>query len=125
MLEHLNHSLQAPKRVVVMGAGGFVGGAIVERLKREGMPVLPLGRAKVDLLVAEAGDRLLHHLRDGDAFVAASAIAPCKTPQMLVQNMVMAQVMVDALCQAPIAHVVNISSDAVYSDRAEPLTESS
>ena len=44
---------------------------------------------------------------------------------MLVKNMVMAQAMVRALVASPVAHVINISSDAVYADSPEPLTESS
>jgi len=32
MLEHLNQSLQKPARAVVIGAGGFVGGAIARQL---------------------------------------------------------------------------------------------
>jgi nucleoside-diphosphate-sugar epimerase len=35
MLEHLNASPQAPSRVVVIGAIGFVGSALVARLARE------------------------------------------------------------------------------------------
>ena len=125
MLEHLNPAPRPPARVVVMGAGGFVGGALAARLARDAIPVLALGRQDVDLLAAGASERLAAMLRADDAFVAVSALAPCKNSEMLVQNMVMARAMVRALAAAPAAHVINISSDAVYADSAEPLTESS
>jgi nucleoside-diphosphate-sugar epimerase len=55
--------------------------------------------------------------------VAAAARAPVKDSAMLVENMIMARAMVRAL--ASVAHVVNISSDAVYADSDKPLSESS
>ena len=125
MLEHLSVSKRAPTRVVVMGAGGFVGGALAARLARDGVAVLPVGRKQIDLLAADASERLAAMLRPDDAFVAVSALAPCKNSEMLVQNMVIARAMVRALALSPVAHVVNISSDAVYADSPGPLTESS
>src|SRR5204863_9626391 len=70
-------------------------------------------------------DKLKALLKSGDSVVAASAKAPVKNPDMLVENMVMARAMVQALAGVPLAHVVNISSDAVYADSDRPLTESS
>lgn len=125
MLEHLNTLKRTPARVVVMGAGGFVGGALAARLARDGVPVLALGRREIDLLAEDAAVRLAAMLRPDDAFVAVSALAPCRNSKMLVKNMVMAHAMVRALVAAPVAHVINISSDAVYADSPEPLTESS
>ncbi len=124
MLEHLNPSSQYPARVVVMGVGGFVGGSLAARLARDGVPVLALGRGEIDLLAAGAAERLAAMLRADDAFVAVSALAPCKNSEMLVQNMVMARAMVRALAASPVTHVINISSDAVYADSPDPLSES-
>src|SRR5260370_19111654 len=107
-----------------MGAGGFVGGALAARLARDGVPVLGLGRREIDLLAEDAAERLAAMLRPNDAFVAVSALAPCKNSEMLVKNMVMAHAMVRALMASPVAHVVNITSAAGYSDSPRPLTES-
>jgi UDP-glucose 4-epimerase len=43
----------------------------------------------------------------------------------MIENMVMTRAMVEALARTPVAHVINISSDAVYADGPLPLTESS
>jgi UDP-glucose 4-epimerase len=125
VLEHLNSAAVAPRRAVVMGAAGFVGGAIARRLARDGIPVLALGRKEVDLLAADAARRLAALLRPEDVFVAVSARAPVKNSDMLVDNIVMARAMVRALDEVPPAHVVNISSDAIYADSDRPLNEES
>jgi len=125
MLVHGHIAPIPPKRVVVMGAGGFVGGALAARLRRDKVPLLALGRADLDLHATDAAVRLAALLRRDDAFVAVAARAPCKNADMLVENIGMARAMVGALALAPVAHVVNISSDAVYADGPLPLTESS
>lgn len=125
MLEHLNPTPVAPKRVVVLGAGGFVGGAVCARLARDGVPVLALARREVDLLAPDAAARLAAYLQPDDAFVAVSARAPVKNADMLVENMIMVRAMLGALAQRPVAHVVNVSSDAVFADCDGPLTEAS
>lgn len=125
MLEHTHATPQAPQRVVVMGARGFVGGAIMRRLAAAGIDALGLGREQVDLQAPGAAEQLAALLRPTDTFVAVSALAPCKDADMLVDNMVLARSLVRALQLAPVAHVVNISSDAVYGDSTEPLTEAS
>lgn len=123
VLAHLNSSPVLPQRVVVIGAGGFVGRAIAARLKQKGAEVLALTRRDVDLLAPDAARTLQSVLRAGDAVVAAAARAPCRDVALMIENMTIVQVMVDALANAPVSHVVNISSDAVYPDQPVPLTE--
>lgn len=123
MLVHLNARPILPKRVVVMGAGGFVGKAVSARLAKDGVPVLALGRGDIDLLAPDAAASLALLLHPQDVFIAVSARAPVKNPDMLVENMVMARAMVQALADAPVSHVVNVSSDAIYGDSSDPITE--
>ena len=42
-------------RIAVTGATGFIGGAIVRRIERDGRAVLALSSAELDLLRADAG----------------------------------------------------------------------
>jgi UDP-glucose 4-epimerase len=125
MLSHGNAAPTAPARVVVMGAGGFVGHAIAGRLERDCIPVLRLGRREVDLLAPDGADRLAARLHPEDVLVAVSALAPCRSAAMLRDNIVMAVAIAKAAGAMPLAHVVNISSDAVYADSPTPLTEAS
>ena len=123
MLEHHNTEPKKPARVVVIGAAGFVGGAIAERLARDRVQVLRVTRNEVDLSSPGAEAQLRKIIQPADAVVAAAAKAPVKDSAMLVENIAMARALARACAGA--AHVVNISSDAVYGDFAEPITESS
>lgn len=123
MLQHAFPTRTPPQRVVVIGAAGFVGGAVHKRLRAEGVDVLALGRADVDLLAADATERLAGLLKPGDAVVAAAARAPCKNLDMLIENMTVTRAMLGAITTVAVAHVVNVSSDAVYGDEPVPLTE--
>ena len=125
MLTHLVVPGQAPARAVVLGAHGFVGGAAVKALTVAGVPVLGVGRGDLDLLDPGAAPALIDRLRAGDALVVVSARAPVKNNAMLIDNLRMMSAVCDAIAAVPPAHVVYISSDAVYADSAAPLNESS
>jgi len=124
MLRHLELAPVKPQRVVVAGARGFVGSAVCRHLAAAGVETLALTRAECDLLEPDAIERLAGLLCDGDAIVAASAIAPCKNIDMLIDNMRLTRALVAAIGRTNVSHVVNISSDAVYGDEPVPLTES-
>jgi UDP-glucose 4-epimerase len=125
MLEHKNLVPTQPVRVVMIGAGGFVGSAITAHLAGNGVSVLPLTRKELNLLAEDAAAKLKDLLRPRDSVVMVSAIAPAKTVPVLMQNLKMAEAVCVALSEAEIAHLVYVSSDAVYSDDANPVTERS
>jgi UDP-glucose 4-epimerase len=125
VLEHLNRQPVAPSRVVVIGAGGFIGGTLARQLAAAGIPVLAVTRRDVDLLAQDASSRLRALLRPTDSVAFISAIAPAKTNAMLMQNLRMAEAACEALSEVPPAHLVYVSSDAVYADDANPVTERS
>ena len=125
MLEHLHPVPSAPQRVVIIGAGGFVGGAIRKKLTADGIATLPLTRRELNLLDDGAAATLARILQPTDSVVMVSAVAPVKTAPMLMQNLKMAEAVCNVLAAQPIAHLVYISSDAVYADDANPVTESS
>lgn len=125
MLKHQNPRSQSPARVVVLGAGGFIAGAIVRALSLHGISILGLGRPAFDLLKKNSFENLMQQLRPDDTLVFASAKAPCKDSGMLRENLVMAEAVCAALKARPVAHVIYISSDAVYKDSTQPLDEGS
>jgi nucleoside-diphosphate-sugar epimerase len=125
MITNLHKSPRKPARAVVLGARGFIGGAAARRLRSEGIEVLALGRDSCDLLAPDATTRLKEELRPDDTLVFVSARAPVKNVTMLIENIRMGEAVCAALRDRPVAHVVYISSDAVYKDSAEPISESS
>lgn len=125
MMQHAVHNPARPQRVVILGAKGFVGSALKARLLQESGDVLALGRSDLDLNAPGASDKLAGILLPHDTLVVISAEAPCKNYKMLLNNIQMMQTVCDALTQTPVRHVLYVSSDAVYADSAEKLTESS
>ena len=123
MLTH--HTTTPPERVVILGAGGFVGGTTLAHLRAQGVPTLALGRPGLDLLAPEAATALAAALRPTDTLVFVSAIAPVKNSAMLLDNLRMGAAVTTALRQQPVAHVIYVSSDAVYKDSDGPLDETS
>jgi len=125
MLAHLNPIPTMPERVVVLGAGGFVGRSVVRRLAADGVADLALTRREIDLLAEDAVPKLTKLLRPRDGLVVISATVPARSPAILAQNVRMVEVVGEVLAKAPVAHVVYMSSDAVYSDDANPVSEAS
>jgi nucleoside-diphosphate-sugar epimerase len=125
VLHHHNPSAAAPVRVVILGSGGFIGNAIWRQLCANGRTVIGLPRDALDLSADGAADRLAPLLHADDALVIAAAKAPCKTPAMMLENVRMMAAVCEALATQPVAHLVYISSDAVYADGPLPLAESS
>jgi UDP-glucose 4-epimerase len=116
MLQHQLDKRQTPTRVVVLGARGFIGRHLIPLLSAEGIPTLALGSADLDLADGSAAEKLGSHLRPDDALVMLSAITPDKgrDSTALLKNLVMAKAVCDALAKRPVAHVIYVSSDAVY-----------
>jgi len=123
MIANLHDAPRKPSRVVVLGAGGFIGAAATRRLRSEGIEVAALGRSSCDLLAPGAATRLAAELRPNDTLVFVSARAPVKNVAMLMENIRMGEAVCAALKERPVAHVAYVSSDAVYKDSAEPLSE--
>lgn len=124
MLTH-HHAPKNPDRVVVIGAGGFVGSTIVDVLRSAGISTVALTRQEADLLTADGAQRLMAKLVNGDPVVFISAVAPVKTTAQLMANLRMAEAACTAFLAVPPAHLLYISSDAIYADDANPVTERS
>ena len=113
------------RKIVVFGAGGFVGQAISNGLKSGGHSVLDLARNDVDLLDERSFEKIQQMVNDGDIAVLAFARAPARSLEDIFENMLMMQNALKFLKNRNLSYVLNISSDAVYSDSKEPLNEHS
>lgn len=123
MLVHRLETPAKPERVVILGRRGFVAGAIAARLAADSIDTLALGSQDLDLLGDGAGTALADRLRESDALVVVSAIAPCKDIPGLMKNLTMIASVCAALERVQPAHLVYVSSDAVYADDANPVNE--
>ena len=102
MLKHLLDKSSKPKRVVVLGAAGFVGAACCRRLEILGVKVLPLSRTELDLNHPEAGELLANLLKPDDSLLFVAAKAPVKTESMLIENVEIASSVCQALKKSPV-----------------------
>jgi len=114
-------------RVVLLGKHGFVARALGRHLQSLGIPVEALGKDDVDLTQAGAVEALGAQLRETDAVVVTATLTPDKGRDVrtLMKNLTMAAHLCDALDRRPCAHVVYLSSDAVYTADEMGLTEAS
>ena len=126
MLTHAR-ATAAPARTVVVGCRGFVGSAVLAHLGALGWPAEGVSSADVDLTAEGAGAALASRLREDDAVVLVSALTPDrgKDAATLERNVRMARHVAEALIERPVAQLVNIGSDAVYDDDANPVRERS
>ena len=99
-----------PARAVVLGANGFIGGAVLRALRAAGVESAALGRPGLDLLRPEAAQQLAATLRAEDTLVFVSAKAPVKNSEMLLENLTMARAVCAALQRRPVSHVIYVLS---------------
>jgi len=127
MLQHLNQTAIKPQRVIIVGAGGFVGSTTLKNLQSKGIETVGVTRQSIDLLKPNAQHALAEYVQQGDALVMVSAIAPCKNSEQLIENLQMMQAVSNVIKDkaAMLSHVVYISSDAVYADDVALATEDS
>ena len=112
MIVHAHAEPRDPARVVVLGARGFIGAALMQRL-----PALGISKAEIDLTSPDAVERLAARLQPNDALVMLSALTPDKGRDLgaLMKNLAMMTHVCAALEKKPVGHFVYFSSDAVYS----------
>lgn len=116
MLAHHHDTPKPPKRAIVLGGGGVVGGAVVGVLQEHGTEVVAPNSAELDLAGDGAGDALAKLLRPDDALIILAALTPDKGRDVatFMKNLRMMAAVCGALEQNPCAHIVYMSSDAVY-----------
>ncbi len=127
MLIHHQTPPVTPKRVVLLGASGFLAKALMDRLAKAAVPVRAIGREEIDLTADGAGTRLAGALTPGDTLVFLSAVTPDKGRgiEHFLANVRMGEAVCAAIAAVMPAHIVYASSDAVYPFSAAPTTEAS
>ena len=111
-------------RIVVFGASGFIGFGIAQQLSSEGNEVIRLTRRDVDLVSVDAPLVIRSLVKDNDLIVFAAADAPCKNVHQFENNIVMLSKLLEGLAEKSLASFCYLSSDAVYCDTRETITES-
>jgi len=114
-----------PARVVLLGARGFIGGALRRRLEEARFDLRAFGSADIDLTHPASAEQLSKALRPTDAVVMLAALTPDKGRDIatLMKNLAMMQHLCAALERSGCSHLIYFSSDAVYPFTAGRVNE--
>lgn len=109
----------------MLGARGFIGTAIRSQIEAQGIPVIALTSAELDLAETTAADKLAALLKPSDAVVMLAALTPDKGRDIatLMKNLAIMQNVCAAIGKSGCAHLVYFSSDAVYDTAVSRVTE--
>ncbi|GIW78854.1 MAG: NAD-dependent dehydratase [Gemmatales bacterium] len=125
MIQHHQASPTNPTRVVLLGGSGFVGQNLSSHLQSAGIKSLSLSSKDVNLIHADAIDKLRRIIQKDDAVVVASALTPDKGKDIgtFMRNLHMVEHLSAVFETNPCAHIIYISSDGVYADGENPIRE--
>jgi UDP-glucose 4-epimerase len=121
-----NVRLRSGDKVVVIGAGGFIGKNIASRLEREGIYVEKIYSANLNLVEPDSVNFLQEKFCGSAAVIMLACITPDKGrgAEVFLRNVAMAKNVVEALkTQAEIPHFIYFSSDAVYNFDSSLVSE--
>jgi UDP-glucose 4-epimerase len=127
MIHHQNVESKNPARVVILGASGFIGSMLKQKLDSLSIPTLALASKDLDLTDTNNVERLASILKPNDAVIMLSAITPDKGRDIdaFMRNIKMGETVCKALQKSPVAHTIYLSSDAVYAADLSHVSESS
>lgn len=113
--------------MVLLGKKGFIPTHLRRHLEERGIPFEAVGRGEIDLTHPTAAAKLSDIIRETDTVVVASALTPDKGRNFrtLMENLRMAENLCELFEKKSCAHVIYLSSDAVYDARKIPLAEDS
>jgi UDP-glucose 4-epimerase len=113
------------ERVVVLGARGFVGAALSQKLVQRNIPLLPISSLDLDLSAKGSAQALTQRLRPTDTVVLLSAVKSGRSldATALRANLAMAAAVSAAVKYVQCRQVVYLSSDSVYPLRDGKISE--
>lgn len=114
-----------PKRVVVIGKNGFVGSSIIHRLTKEQTTIIKVGRDDIDLVCESATEFLSSIIEDDDVVIFAAGEVPVRSVKQFNSNLTGLENFVESISSKNLRQLIYISSDAVYMDSSQALTEDS
>lgn len=120
-----NKKKKNPKRVVIIGSGGFIGSYLEKILIKKKIKLIAIPRKKIDLVNIKSKAKLRNIIKPSDTVVLIAAKAPVKNISMLDYNLKIIINFCEAFKNFNFNHLIYISSDAVYQDSKNRITEDS
>jgi nucleoside-diphosphate-sugar epimerase len=112
-------------RIIIIGSGGFISSGVEDLLIKNNFKVYPLPRIKIDLKNKFSINKLNRVIKKNDVIFFAAAEAPVKNLKMLLNNLLMAKNVSQILRKKKPKYLLYLSSDSVYADSKNKLSENS
>lgn len=109
----------------LLGGNGFLARHTVEILFQHNIKMNIISRDQVDLSDSGAIKYLQGNIKPGDSLIFFAAKAPCKSSKDFFENIEMARNVATALKNIKLNQFRYISSDAVYTNNADRISENS
>ena len=109
--------------ILLIGSGGFIGTAISTHLMKNGDTIVNVDRSILSKL-KDGSLKLKNLVTNLDTIIFCAAKVPSKSPQDYFENIELVNDVVNLIEDIPFKYILNISSDAVYSDYDRAISES-
>ena len=113
------------KRIIVIGANGFLGATFINQLDHKMFDIKKVTSQECNLLEKNSILFLQKEIMDDDVIIFCAAQAPAKNWEMFESNMLIVSNFIDGVKGKNIKYLLNVSSDAVYSDSETEIDENS
>ena len=112
-------------RIVILGGRSFIASGLIKLLKQNKFNYLTISKRKINLIKNDSVKKLSQVIKKNDSLIFISAIAPVKNFSMLTDNLNICKNVFKVLNNKKIGYLLYVSSDAVYSDSRDLLSEKS
>ena len=120
-----NNYKKFPNRIIILGSGGIIASNLRKVFKEKKINIISIGSSKLDLRKRDSGKKLKKKIKKNDVIIFISAEAPVKNIKMFINNIKICNAVCESLERKKIKQLIYISSDAVYADVNEKISEKS
>tara|TARA_B100000989_G_C19527916_1_gene467936 strand:- start:1914 stop:2753 length:840 start_codon:yes stop_codon:yes gene_type:complete len=114
-------------KTIILGQKGFVAKSLINFLKEKNIDHSSIGKNQINFLYSDSINKLKNKIRKLDNFnlIIISAIAPAKNIYDYEKNITILSNIIKSINLNKIRKIVYLSSDAVYSDTKNKISENS
>ena len=110
-------------RIIILGRNGFVAKNLIKLLNKKKIEYLAFSKKNINLEKKISVNALQKIIKSNDQIVFISAVVPVKDNLMLTKNILILNHVVEVLKKVAFKQILYVSSDAVYDDDANIITE--